>query len=223
MSLNSIEIALWLEQRQYDALRRALENTGATVEKVMQARLEEFYNQTVPANERGKINLKLEAERLAAERKMEASMRVSAFHITEKGQDSYLVTKAPLDFLEMAKRLRRYLQGGIKAGSEGFAACLPVYKQLAECQFQDLAEEKMADFRRIAGVFRVDLDSQRVSSLDPYRGWQTYKAGDVSTAAYHAFRRESLSNEWRWSIFQEHLDEKQLEQSQAFGPEMEMV
>ena len=55
---HSIEIALWLEQRQYDALRRTLEDTGTTVEAVIQARLEEFYQQTVPDHERQKIDRK---------------------------------------------------------------------------------------------------------------------------------------------------------------------
>ena len=222
MSGGSIEVSLWMEQRQHDALRRILENSGTTVETVMQARLDEFYRQTVPDHERREISMEIEAERLAAERQREENMRVSAFHITEKGQDSFFVTQRPVEFLEMAKLLRWYLRGGAPTGTKRFTACFPASRQLEADQFLNFAERRMEDPRKVVGVFDVDLDRGTVSSLDDHRGWRSYPTGDVSTAAYYAFRKGWQSDEWRWGVFLEHLDGKELGQTAAAGPEMRM-
>lgn len=223
MSINSVEIGLWLEQRQYNALQRVLEDTGTTVETVMQARLEEFYNQTVPGPERQRINLEIEAERLAEERQRENNMRVSAFHVTENGRDSFFLTERPVEFLTMANRLRGYLRGDTAASVEQFADCFPVSRWLAGNQFQDLAEERVSNPRKIVGVFRVDFDSKIVSSLDSFRSWQNYKMEDVSAAAYHAFRKEWQSEERRWDIFLEQLEGKEVGQTMQSGPTIQTL
>ena len=223
MNGGSIEVSLWMEQRQHDALRRILENSGTTVETVMQARLDEFYRQTVPDHERREISMEIEAERLAAERQMEESTRVSAFHITEKGQDSFFVTQRPVEFLGMAKILRWYLRGGAPTGTERFAACFPASRQLEADQFLNFAERRLADPQKVVSVFHVDFDARRVSSLDPFRGWQTFKMKDVSTAAYHASRKMWQSDKRQWNIFQGHLEGKEIGQETDAGPEMRML
>ena len=49
MTLNTIEISLWLEQPRYEAIQRALKGSDTDLENIMQGRLEEFYRQIVPA------------------------------------------------------------------------------------------------------------------------------------------------------------------------------
>lgn len=223
MNGGSIEVALWMDRRQYDALRRALAESETTVETVMQARLDEFYRQTVPGHERQEISMEIEAERLAAERWREENRRVSAFHITEKGQDSFFVTEKPMDLLEMAKLIRWYLREGAAASIEQFAACFPADRQLEADQFPDFAERRLADPQKVVSVFHVDFDARRVSSLDPFRGWQTFKMKDVSTAAYHASRKMWQSDKRQWNIFRGHLEGKEIGQETDAGPEMRML
>ena len=56
MSFSTIEISLWLEQPRYDAIQRALKESDTDLENVMQGRLEEFYRQIVPGQERQRID-----------------------------------------------------------------------------------------------------------------------------------------------------------------------
>lgn len=211
MSFNSIEVTLWLEQPRYDALQRILRESGTDLETVMQARLEEFYRQTVPDLEREKINLSMEAVRLAEERARLANMKISAFRIMENGQDSYFVTEQSVELLEMARLLRRYLRGDLDSGPKQFAGHFAVYKWLAEDQFQDYVQERMRDPYRIVGVYNVDFDRQEVSLVDAEQGWQNYRMRDVSTAVYAAFRSTQwIGTDERTKKFLNHLKGKEI-------------
>ena len=66
MTLNTIEISLWLEQPRYEAIQRALKGSDTDLENIMQGRLEEFYRQIVPAQERKGIDAAIEAARSEA-------------------------------------------------------------------------------------------------------------------------------------------------------------
>lgn len=81
MSINTVEVTLWLEQPRYEAIQRILRESRTDLETVMQAKLEEFYRQTVPDLERERINLQMEAVRLAEERMRLENMKISAFRI----------------------------------------------------------------------------------------------------------------------------------------------
>ncbi len=220
---HSIEIALWLEQRQYDALRRTLEDTGTTVEAVIQARLEEFYQQTVPDHERQKISLELEAERLAEEAKRARDTKISVFHIAEAGEDIYFLTTQPVSFLKLSSMFRRYVRQESLFPEPQFLKCFYLDMQLTEEQFQDLAEERLNGSQRIFSVFDVDFGQRMISTMEVKNGWQNYKMEDVSAAAYHAFRKEWQSEERRWDIFLEHLEGKEVGQTMRSGPVMQTL
>jgi hypothetical protein len=83
--MGDTSIELWIDQHQYNALERVLTERGTNIETVMQARLMEFYRQTVPELERVDINNRIEGERLAAERRAAELRRFSVFRITENG------------------------------------------------------------------------------------------------------------------------------------------
>lgn len=77
-------IELWLNQYQLEALERILSEHGTDTETVMQARLMEFYRQTVPEQERTEINNMIEAERLADERRTQEMRHFSVYHNGER-------------------------------------------------------------------------------------------------------------------------------------------
>lgn len=223
MSFGSVEVSLWLEQPRYDAIQRILQESGTDLETVMQARLEEFYQQTVPDFERLKINNMMEAERLAEERQREADMKFSVFRTVENGQDSYFITEKPVDFLVMALRLRQYLRGELPKKPTQFTDCFHIYKWLAEDQFQDLVQERMDDPRKIVSVFHVDFDKREVALLNALQGWRNYQMKDVSNAAYAAFRKSWDSEDERWRKFRDHLEDREITQQQESGPTMQML
>ncbi len=223
MTLNTIEISLWLEQPRYEAIQRALKGSDTDLENIMQGRLEEFYRQIVPAQERKGIDAAIEAARSEAERERIANQKISAFHIVENGQITDLVSRQPMDLLAVARQLRRYLREELPSKPSRFIDCVAAESWLSKWQFQALAEERMEDVQRIVGVYSLDFDQGEVSVMCPSQGWKCYGMRDISVAIYHATRKEWQATEVQWRKFLEHLEGKEIGQTAAAGPEMQML
>ena len=206
MSFSTIEISLWLEQPRYDAIQRALKESDTDLENVMQGRLEEFYRQIVPGQERQRIDEAIETDRLAAERERIANQMISAFHIVENGQITDFVSRQPMDLLDVARLLRRYLREELPSQPSRFIDCVAAESWLSKWQFENLAEERMEDFQRMVGVYSLDFDQGEVSVMCPSQGWKCYGMRDISVAVYRATRKEWQSKEIQWSKFLEHLN-----------------
>ena len=223
MTLNTIEISLWLEQPRYEAIQRALKGSDTDLENIMQGRLEEFYRQIVPAQERKGIDAAIEAARSEAERERIANQKISAFHIVENGQITDLVSRQPMDLLAVARQLRRYLREELPSKPSRFIDCVAAESWLSKWQFENLAEERMEDFQRMVGVYSLDFDQGEVSVMCPSQGWKCYGMRDISVAIYHATRKEWQATEVQWRKFLEHLEGKEIGQTAAAGPEMQML
>lgn len=223
MSFSTIEISLWLEQPRYDAIQRALKESDTDLENVMQGRLEEFYRQIVPGQERQKIDEAIEADRLAAEQERIANQKISAFHVVENGQITDFVSKQPMDLLDMAQLLRRYLREELPSQPSRFVDCVAAESWLSKWQFQNLAEGKMEDSQRTVGVYSLDFDQGEVSVMCPSQGWKCYGMRDISAAVYHATRKEWQSKEVQWAKFLERLDGRETPVRQEKGPAMQML
>ena len=201
-------IDLWMERRRLAALERVLKESGTDTQTVMQARLEELYNQYVPAQERAEINMTIEAERIAAEQKAEGARLTSAFRVTENGVEQYFKTDRGYEFLDVAHRLRLYLQKNLVTDS--FAEAYAGRKAITAEEFDELVAIRMDNTGKVVGAFDIDFDKREFSAVNVMDGWETFAMGEVSKAAYHAFRKESLSTVQRWSRFLERLDGKQI-------------
>ena len=223
MTLNTIEISLWLEQPRYEAIQRALKGSDTDLENIMQGRLEEFYRQIVPAQERKGIDAAIEAARSEAERERIANQKISAFHIVENGQITDLVSRQPMDLLAVARHIRRSLREELPSKPSRSIDCVAAESWLSKWQFQALAEERMEDVQRIVGVYSLDFDQGEVSVMCPSQGWKCYGMRDISVAIYHATRKEWQATEVQWRKFLEHLEGKEIGQTAAAGPEMQML
>ena len=223
MSFSTIEISLWLEQPRYDAIQRALKESDTDLENVMQGRLEEFYRQIVPGQERQRIDEAIEADRLAAEQERIANQKISAFHVVENGQITDFVSKQPMDFLDVARLLRRYLREELPSQPSRFVDCVAAESWLSKWQFQNLAEEKMEDSQRMVGVYSLDFDQGEVSVMCPSQGWKCYGMRDISSAVYFATREKWQAKGVQCRKFQDHLDGKEISVQQEKEPAMQML
>ena len=223
MSFSTIEISLWLEQPRYDAIQRALKESDTDLENVMQGRLEEFYRQIVPGQERQRIDEAIEMDRLAAERERIADQKISAFHIVENGQITDFVSKQPMDLLDVARLLRWYLREELPSQPSRFIDCVAAESWLCKWHFENLAEERMEDFQRMVGVYSLDFDQGEVAVMCPSQGWKCYGMRDVSVAVYHATRKEWQSKEIQWSKFLEHLNGRKTPVQQEKRSTMQML
>ena len=183
----------------------------------MQGRLEEFYRQIVPGQERQRIDEAIETDRLAAERERIADQKISAFHIVENGQITDFVSKQPMDLLDVARLLRWYLREELPSQPSRFIDCVAAESWLCKWQFENLAEERMV------GVYSLDFDQGEVSVMCPSQGWKCYGMRDVSVAVYHATRKEWQSKEIQWSKFLEHLNGRETPVQQEKRSTMQML
>ncbi|NCB42241.1 MAG: hypothetical protein EOM59_06435 [Clostridia bacterium] len=220
MSDKSIE--LWMNRHQYDALERILTERGTNIETVMQARLMELYRQTVPEQERVEINNKMEVELLAAERREAELRRFSVFRITEKGSTVYLECDYAFDFMQAANQTRRYLRQEMNPQSGAFAEYfLSAGALISEGKYSELVGERIGGSYNITGLCDIDLDSGMFHTARHPEGWVSFRLKDVTTAAYHAYRKGYRSNDEMWRIFLDYLDGRQItEASAAMSMEM---
>ena len=221
--MGDTSIELWLNQYQLEALERILSEHGTDTNTVMQARLLEFYRQTVPEQERTDINNRIEAKRLAEERLTQEMSRFSVFHITENGAERYFETQYGngLEFLQIGWWMRKYLHGEFKVKPECFADTLLNPVAIDVGNFDSRVGELLDNSKNIVGVFDIDFDKQEFSGVYRFDGWKTFAMKDISVAAYHAYRGEDRPWDKRVSIFLDYLDGKEIKQDQR--PPMQIM
>ena len=207
---DDISIELWMDRRRLAALERVLNDSKTDTQTVMQARFDELYRQYVPAHERTEINNAIEGERLAAERQAEEARRVCAFHVTEDGQSQFFSVDDSLELLDAAKKVRSYLTAESAARPSGFEKMFLHPAEISAERFDELAGIRMENTGKVTGVFDIDFDKREFSGVNIMDGWQTFALGDVSTAAYHATRKQFLPTEQQYEKLLDHLDGKEI-------------
>lgn len=207
---DDVSIELWLDRRELSALERILHESGADTQTVMQARLKELYAKYVPAQERTQINERIEAERLAEERRAEENRRISVFHVTEHGEDVYFKTERGGEFMQAVNQLRTYLRKEQDVPPDSFAESFSDRTEISADEFDAQVATRMENTGKVIGAYDIDFDKREFSAVNIMDGWKTYAMGDVSTAAYHAFRNGLRSDLQRWNIFLEKLDGKEI-------------
>ena len=208
--MNSRDITVWLDERWYNALSSQLKKKDTTVEDELNEYLDAMIDQ-LPEQVREKISREIWEEDQRQREATEAARRISVFRVTQDGRTDHLLTQGtiPVDVLHTAVALRSYLLA--KGNSaQRFAKWLQSVVDIAPEVFQDYADELMRRTGRVTAVLDIDLDRGEFSTLDALNGWETYTIRDVSTAAWHANRKDHLAWERRLDIFAGHLETRML-------------
>ena len=206
---NSYSAEVWLDSRRWDALEAVLEEQGSSIEKHLQDYLVDLYREMVSADQVREIENRIQQERQEELREAEARKVFSVFRLWENGKDRCLATEFPKEFLETARLLRKHLQEKT-GGADDFARKIYGGYDIPLSRFDELMRERLENTGRVAGVFELDFDKQVLSAVSIPDGWKSYWFQDVSTAAYHAFRKEHSSQEERWRKFVARLEGKEL-------------
>lgn len=208
--MDAVSIELRMDKRQLAALKQALAEDGTTVERAMQDRLNELYDQRVPPEQREMLQQVLDAERLESQRSAEANARYAGFHITENGREHYLSTKGGQEFLDVAILMRRYVRGIFGDKKRGFARCIEGAEEISPQQFEKLAAWRLENLGIVTALVEINFDEGLVSALNIMDGWQCFRIQDVFSAAYFADKSGHANQDVRWNIFLSRLDGKQL-------------
>ncbi len=214
--MRSKEISLWLDERWYDALSRQLGDE--TVEDKLNDYVDQLIGQ-LPASVREKISREIWEEDQQRLQEMEAAKVFSTFHVREKGQESYFQVEHSVEFLDAARALRRYLRQEPGTEVDSFAKLFRNRESITAEEFDRMVGLRLENTGKVTGAFNLDFDRQEFSALHIMDGWKTWYMADVSTAAYHAFRKDRLSPERRLNILVDRLEGREITWQASEGPE----
>lgn len=201
----SREITLWLDERWCKALEKHLPN--GSIEDTLNAHLDNLINQ-LPTDVYEKISTEIQKEDMLSAQKREAAKKYAVFRISEHGKVQHLQVERGLEFLDAARLLRTYLRG--ERGADAFSQMLHEAQEISLSEFNWMENLRMENSGKVTGAFMLDFGHQQFSALNIMEGWQMFNMQDVSTAVYHADRKQWLSSEKRWEIFLDKLDSKAL-------------
>lgn len=205
--MTSREITLWIDERWYHALNKELKNE--TLEEHLEDVIDQLCN-NLPEQIYNRISREVFEECMANRQAVEASKRYTALHITEDGDQAFLKTDSGVELLQVASTLRNYIRR--ETGSKPFRFAEAVHRSIlitAE-EYENLTKQRMENTGKIIGVFDINFDRQEFSAVHIMDGWKTYALQDVSTAAYHAMRKQGISTGERWTLLLGKLDGKEI-------------
>lgn len=200
------EITLWMGDREYEALRRALLERDTDPGTEMQKRLDDCYRELVPEQERERI---ADTARESSGLDVDIKPETAVFRVIENGEcRCFTVADPHVDALEAASCLYRYLSGG---GKNGFAAQFEPQTPITEMRYIDHVMDRLCDFEGTANVLHVDLDGGSFSTLDPENGWWSYLLQDAANSAHLIPEDGNASREKRDACFRQALDGKRID------------
>lgn len=205
-----VQLELWMNEYKLDALAAVLAREDTTVEQRMQDALTELYVSLVPPEVRQEISTRIKEELAAQEAEMEASRKYAVFHVRENSREEYFRVNENQELLYTARDLRRYLRQEPGADTGSFSELFPRRETITPDEFERLVLLRMENTGRVTGAFEIDFDKREFSAVHIMDGWKTWAMGDVSTAAYHAFRRSGLSIDARYELLLEMLEGREI-------------
>ena len=205
------DVTVWIEEHVYCALSECLPE-GTSIEQELARILERLYGQTVPAEERRKVEEAVRREEQEAEAAKWSRRRFVLIKVVKDGMACHLLTqdyRTPLEAVHACE--------GCQPGAEGMDC-----EELAKTAFRNsfpLTQEKFEEWCRMRGqevvaVYEIDLDKNRMKAS--VMGYASEQSLDVLVeAAKEAYRDPGLQLEERVRVF----GEKVREYSSAFAEE----
>ena len=172
---NSLSAEVWLDERRWDALEKALKARGTDIEQHLQDYLMKLYSETVPFDQWVQIESTITKEELETAQAAEEEKVYAVFHVREHGHDSIFSTGNGEEFLDVAIRLRHYVRGGASAVRGDFSHHFYKTQSITREQFDELTALRLENTGKVTGAFEIDLDAGWCSALNLADGWQTFK------------------------------------------------
>lgn len=203
----SREIAIWIDERWYDALSKHLKDE--TLEEHLEGVIDEMCNQ-LPRQEYERISTLIWQEEQRSKEAAEAGRRFAVFHVTEHGESVHFLVEENLEMLQAAVKLRSYLRKPPEDSPAQFLGMFSRGERISAEQFDTYVQERLDNTGRVVGAFDIDLDKGTFDALHIMDGWQQFRIQDISAAAYYASKKSISSLDDRWKVFLDRLDGKQL-------------
>lgn len=213
--LNSVDIIVWFQAEKLEALKRALEQTGSNVEQELEKSLDALYEQNVPLNQRTAIASKIAAEEKRCQeelaRQVAEQYRVSIVCVNDGGVEHCWKLERSLDVLAVATHLRRAMRQSDKQIAGCFEQRLGEKESITPDEVIQFTAARSQGDIHVSGVFSADFEEQVFTLVEPKEQPRQYRMKDISTAIFHASRKQGISNIEKTRRFWKALENKQVE------------
>ena len=197
------DVTVWMDEHVYCALSECLPE-GTSIEQELARILERLYEQTVPAEERRKVEEAVRREEQEADAEMWSRRRFVLIKVVKDGRACHLLTqdyRTPLETVHACE--------SCKPGAEGMDC-----EELAKTAFRNsfpLTQEKFEEWCRMRGqeivaVYEIDLDENRMKASVMGHASEQSLDGLVGVAK-EAYQDIGLRLEERVRIFGEKVRE----------------
>ena len=137
-------------------------------------------------------------------------MSTAGFHITEDCAEVYLQNESGTEFLQLARRLHDYLQQKQRLPARSLLEATDDCKEISREAFNVMARRRMENTGEVSGLFELDFDARTLSALNIMDGWKVYAMQDAADAAEAAFQEAEISEDERWRVFLDRLEDKEM-------------
>ena len=205
------DVTVWMDEHVYCVLSECLPE-GTSIEQELARMLERLYEQTVPAEERRKVEDTVRREEREADAEMWSRRRFVLIKVVKDGRACHLLTqdyRTPVETVHACE--------SCQPGAEGMDC-----EELAKTAFRNsfpLTREKFEEWcqtrgQEVVAAYEIDLDEKRMKAS--VMGHASEQSLDILVgAAKEAYRDSGLRLEERVRIF----GEKIREYSSAFAEE----
>ena len=220
--MNYLEITVWLEEHQYQALADHLVD-DSNLDKVVTEILQNLYEKCVPAEERERIKEIVAQEEAMRKAEEAASRRFVFIEAKKNGVTSCRIGEGYGTPLEVAHACAlHYSQAKKMSGQEFLEAA---YKETETITKEEFEERCAVDGERIKGIYSLDFAHNTITAeLDG--NTSTLPMNCMVKAAKAAYRRVNLKLEERMEFFAKKLEElvpAQNEKSSEIEPGYDMT
>lgn len=202
------EVPLLYNEYRLRAIKKALEESGSSVEQVLKNRLDSVYRDIVPVEEQERIEEKIHREESASQKNNRA---FGVYHLHGEDGDMHIATLNYNSLLQFGRLYHGHLQYKAYSYSLDSIACLfGQHKELDPVLFQSFCDTFQSN-DNVSLIADVDFERGNISVLEKGSDdWHTYRLDDVSNAVTSAYETPELSEYERYEAFTNALKDKEI-------------
>ncbi|MBQ3330254.1 MAG: hypothetical protein IJG87_03650 [Ruminococcus sp.] len=202
------EVPLLYNEYRLRAIKKALEESGSSVEQVLKNKLDSVYRDIVSVEEQEQIEEMIHREESASQQNNRA---YGIYHLHGYDGDMHIATLNYNSLLQFGRLFQGHLQYKAYSYSLDSIACLfGQHKELDPVLFQSFCDTFQSN-DNVSLIADVDFERGYLSVLEKGSDeWRTYRLDDVSNAVTSAYETPELSEYERYGAFTDALKEKEI-------------
>lgn len=204
------DVPLLYNEYRLNALERALEENGSSVEMALKNTLDSLYRRFVPHAERAEIESRIQQEEAVAQ--VSPNNTVGVFHLHNADGDIIFSSKYVKGLFQFAKLYGEYMQFDVNQYSIDSVVGYFGESRILDPELFSMVCNTFRSSENICIIADIDFERGNISALEKGMDtWHTYSLDDVLSAVRASATQADLFDYERKAIFEEQLEDKALE------------